>query len=181
MIWRSQVWIPARENFSLKFLLMRKLTKWWTTTTRTQVFPWSFADGRKQKRIWLKTCFIIARKPSFKSCWFLSRLVSNLIAIDQAFLLKWVGCHQKSKPSPDKFFFHFNLKFFCHDMKRAGATKNWTLLLCSVFKIIKLQSWFLHKILSPGSQPCLLTFQLVVGQVGQLWSIGSRALKRTGQ
>ena len=29
---------------------MRKWTKWWTTTrTRTEVIPWSLADGRRQK------------------------------------------------------------------------------------------------------------------------------------
>ena len=38
------------EFFSLKFLLMRKWTKWRTTTTRTtQVIPWSLADGHRQK------------------------------------------------------------------------------------------------------------------------------------
>ena len=35
--------------FSRKFLLKRKWTKWWTTTTRTQVIPWSLANGRSQK------------------------------------------------------------------------------------------------------------------------------------
>ena len=42
------------EFFSLKFLLMRKRTKWrtrtrTTTTTTIQVIPWSLADGRRQK------------------------------------------------------------------------------------------------------------------------------------
>ena len=47
----------SRIFFSLKFLLKRKWTKWWTTrrgrtTTTTQVIPWSLADGRRQSWFW---------------------------------------------------------------------------------------------------------------------------------
>ena len=47
--------IPSQGDISsLKFLLKRKLTKWWRTartraTRTTQVIPWSLADGRRQK------------------------------------------------------------------------------------------------------------------------------------
>ena len=46
--------IPSQGNFfSLKFLVKRIWTKWWTKTTRTrtttQVIPWSLADGCRQK------------------------------------------------------------------------------------------------------------------------------------
>ena len=45
---------------SLKFLLMRKWTKWRRTTTTTQVIPCSLADGRKQKNdlpaLWWSCC-----------------------------------------------------------------------------------------------------------------------------
>ena len=56
--------------FSLKFLLMRKWTKWWTTTT--QVIPWSLDDGRRQKcsptqpLFWSWTCPMPAQH---QLCW----------------------------------------------------------------------------------------------------------------
>ena len=48
MIWMSQIWIPPWEKFfSLKILLMRKWSKWWTRrrTRTTQVIPWSLANA----------------------------------------------------------------------------------------------------------------------------------------
>ena len=41
------------DFFSLKFLLLRKWTKWRTRRRTTKVIPWSLADGRSQKLLFI--------------------------------------------------------------------------------------------------------------------------------
>ena len=54
---RFESWLG--RIFSLKFLLMRKWTKWRRTRTRTttQVIPWFLADGRRHKQTVATTQF----------------------------------------------------------------------------------------------------------------------------
>ena len=92
-IWRTQFNSRSGRFFSLKFLLMRKWTKWWTTTrTRktTQVIPWSLADGRRQKCLGSSVFFPSSPYSPLSSGWsfsrsFLWRPASN----DWSWAAKW--------------------------------------------------------------------------------------------